>query len=162
MLTNRIVRLSLLASMIAPLAIGAADDPTWIETGHFAWTVEAPLAGPTIVDGDEKFSIKDPTIVRHDGEWHLFCTVRGHERSHGVVYLHFEDWEAAADAEQVMLPMHPGYYCAPQVFYFTPHQRWYMICWTYPRLVGAVDGYAACSKFSGDWYPSAECRRTRL
>ncbi len=34
--------------------------------------------------------------------------------------------------------------------------------WTYPRLVGAVDGYAACSKFSGDWYPSAECRRTRL
>jgi len=24
--------------------------------------------------------------------------------------------------------MHDGYFCAPQVFYFTPHEKWYLIC----------------------------------
>jgi len=31
-------------------------------------------------------------------------------------------------AEQRVLTCHPGYFCAPQVFYFTPHARWYLIC----------------------------------
>lgn len=119
-----------LAILCGALAFPAlADEPAdWLDTGQFAWTVGAPLAGPTTVDGDEKHSIKDPSIVYHNGEWHLFCTVRGRERSHGTVYLHFADWDDAATAEQVMLPMHAGYFCAPQVFYFTPHEKWYLVC----------------------------------
>lgn len=114
--------------MAVPSGLTADDAPAWIETGEFAWTASEPLVGPMTLDGDEKYSIKDPTVVHHEGEWHLFCTVRGHERSHGIVYLHFADWADAADAEQVMLPLHAGYFCAPQVFYFTPHEKWYLIC----------------------------------
>jgi hypothetical protein len=106
----------------------ADDTPAWLESGEFSWSASAPLIGPMMVEGDEKHSIKDPTVVHHDGEWHLFCTVRGRERSHGIVYLHFADWADAANAEQVMLPMHAGYFCAPQVFYFSPHEKWYLIC----------------------------------
>lgn len=117
-----------IVAVIVPGPVMADDSPDWLQSGEFSWTLGPPLAAPTIVEGDEKHSIKDPSIVWHDDEWHLFCTVRGNDRSHGVVYLHFADWSDAAEAEQVMLPMHPGYYCAPQIFYFTPHEKWYLIC----------------------------------
>jgi len=79
--------------------------------------------------GSEKWlSVKDPSVVRYKGKWHLFCTVRGTVRSHAVIYVTFADWNQAAKAEQRVLTCHPGYFCAPQVFYFTPHARWYLIC----------------------------------
>ncbi len=64
----------------------------------------------------------------HGGKWHLFCTVRAKHHSHCVVYLSFKDWAEADHAERHWLTMHDGYYCAPQVFYFTPHRKWYFIC----------------------------------
>jgi hypothetical protein len=58
----------------------------------------------------------------------LFCTVRGTKRSHAVVYVSFKDWAKAGEAERHVLSCHSGYFCAPQVFYFTPHRKWYLIC----------------------------------
>lgn len=94
----------------------------------FAWTTGAALVAPQAVDGDQKYSIKDPSVVFADGKWRLFCTVRGRDRSHGVVYLEFEDWDQAGAAPQRMLTMHAGFFCAPQVFYFRPHGKWYLVC----------------------------------
>ncbi len=102
------------------------------------WTTGKSIAGPMRIDGESWLSIKDPTIVRHEGKWHVFCTVRGTTRSHAIVYLSFADWDQAEEAEQRILSCHEGYFCAPQVFYFRPHQKWYMICqasddsWTPP------------------------------
>lgn len=104
------------------------DCPQLIETGDFAWTSSPPLVGPTTINGETWHSIKDPSIVHYDGKWHLFCTVRGKTRSHSTVYLSFKDWKDAATAEQRELTCHQGYFCAPQVFYFKPHQKWYLIC----------------------------------
>lgn len=95
---------------------------------EFAWTSSSVLVSPRALAGDEKVSVKDPTIVRHDGRWHLFVTVRGTERSHLIAYLSFEDWKDAATAEQVVLPNHAGFFCAPQVFWFRPHRKWYLVC----------------------------------
>jgi len=94
----------------------------------FQWTTGPAVVHPKRVDGEDWLSIKDPSIVRFEDRWHLFCTVRGVKRSHAVVYLSFADWKDADKAEQTVLPCHEGYFCAPQVFYFTPHKRWYMIC----------------------------------
>jgi len=80
------------------------------------------------VDGEKWVSVKDPSIVRYRGKWHLFCTVRGVERSHAIIYLTFAKWSQARQATQQVLKCHPGYFCAPQVFYFTPQKRWYMLC----------------------------------
>jgi hypothetical protein len=66
--------------------------------------------------------------VFDQGRWHLFCTVRGRERSHQIEYLTFADFDHAPQAQRQFLNIHPGFYCAPQVFYFRPQQTWYLIC----------------------------------
>ena len=83
---------------------------------------------PKDLPGISCHSIKNPSVVFYDNKWHLFCTVRGKERSHAIVYLNFAKWEEAHQAPQHVLTMHSGYFCAPQVFYFRPHKRWYLIC----------------------------------
>ena len=97
-------------------------------SGDFRWTTLMPVLGPPQDAPEEWIAIKDPSIVRFNDKWHLFCTVRGLKRSHAVVYLSFSDWNEAADAQTHVLSCHDGYYCAPQVFYFEPQKKWYMIC----------------------------------
>ena len=96
--------------------------------GRFEWTVSPPLVMPPNRPDDVYYAIKDPSIVRYQGRWHLFCTIRGRNRSHQIEYLAFDDWQRADTSSRHMLKMHDGYYCAPQVFYFRPHNRWYLIC----------------------------------
>jgi len=97
-------------------------------TGRFLWTTAAPLVRPKPAAGEDWISIKDPAILRHENKWHLFCSVRGMKRSHAIVYLSFSEWDRAAEARQYVLKCHDGFFCAPQVFYFTPHKKWYLIC----------------------------------
>jgi hypothetical protein len=96
--------------------------------GKFAWTTGRAVVKPVKAGGEEWISVKDPSIVRYGDRWHLFCTVRGQKRSHAVVYLAFDEFNNADKAKQHVLSCHEGYFCAPQVFYFSPHKRWYLIC----------------------------------
>lgn len=102
--------------------------------GRFKWTVSPPLVSPP--EGvprtenrpaDTLYSVKDPTVVYYKGRWHLFCTIRGLKRSHQIEYLSFENWKDANAAARHVLTLSDGYFCAPQVFYFTPAKRWYLI-----------------------------------
>ncbi len=97
-------------------------------TGRFRWTVSQPLFSPPVGSHDMYYSIKDPSIVRYQGRWHLFCSIRGAARSHQIEYLSFADWESTSTARRTLLHIHRGFYCAPQVFYFTPQKKWYLIC----------------------------------
>jgi len=101
--------------------------PSAFETGNFHWVV-----GPPIVAAREStpemtyFSIKDPSVIRFKDCWHLFCTVRGKPRTHQVEYLVLRDWQDEQPRRE-FLRITDGYYCAPQVFYFRPHKKWYLI-----------------------------------
>jgi hypothetical protein len=95
---------------------------------EFRWSYGPPVVEARAVDGMEFVSMKDPSIVRYEDKWHLFCTVRGPTRSHAIVYLGFTDFSKAHEAERHILSCHPGYFCAPQVFYFTPQKKWFLIC----------------------------------
>jgi len=97
-------------------------------SGNFRWSISQPLVAPTERPDDPCRSIKDPSIVFYQGRWHLFCTIRSQKRTHQIEYLSFTDWKDANSAERRILKMHNGYFCAPQVFYFTPHKKWYLIC----------------------------------
>jgi hypothetical protein len=45
-----------------------------------------------------------------------------------IEYCSFEKWEEANAAPRTTLEVSDSaYYCAPQVFYFTPHRKWYLI-----------------------------------
>jgi len=93
----------------------------------FRWKVSPPLIGPAARAEDPCHAIKDPSVVRYNDRWHLFCTIRSQKRSHQIEYLSFEDWEDANDADRHVLTLTDGYFCAPQVFYFTPQNKWYLI-----------------------------------
>ena len=101
--------------------------PEGFRLGEFRWETGGLVVTPKSRKGFEWYSIKDPSVVFYEGRWHLFCTLRGKQRSHTVEYLTFTDWKDANQAERHILPMHPGYFCAPQVFYFSPQKKWYLI-----------------------------------
>jgi glycosyl hydrolase family 62 len=123
----------LLAVMCSALAITdfaaptVASDPHPLSSGDFRWAFGAPLVAPADRPEDPCYSVKDPTVVHYDGRWHLFCTIRSVKRSHQIEYLSFADWKDANAAKRHVLKITDGYFCAPQVFYFTPHRKWYLI-----------------------------------
>lgn len=108
----------------------AASSPAVADllAGQFRWQASPPLIGPPQAADDLYYSIKDPSIVYFQGRWHLFCTIRGKTRSHQIEYLSFADFEHLGHARRQMLTMHAGFFCAPQVFYFAPQKKWYLIC----------------------------------
>ena len=76
-------------------------------------------------------SIKDPTIVRYKDLWHVYATAYSTSaRTWSMVYLNFKDWSEASKAKLTYIDINPnlrGYHCAPHLFYFTPHKKWYLI-----------------------------------
>ena len=127
------VTLLVLAFAVFPVPIWAGEDidgerrASPYETGSFRWTVGPPvLAARSSTPEMTYYSIKDPSVVRFDDRWHIFCTVRGRPRTHQVEYLSLSDWQDPKPRRE-MLEIIPGYYCAPQVFYFRPHKKWYLL-----------------------------------
>jgi hypothetical protein len=98
-----------------------------LSSGEFRWTVGAPLVSAATRTDDPCYSVKDPSIVYFQGRWHLFCTIRSVKRTHQIEYLSFDDWKNANQAPRHILTITNNYFCAPQVFYFKPHRKWYMI-----------------------------------
>jgi len=91
------------------------------------WEYSAPLIGPERRKTNPSHAQKDPTLVFHEGKWHVFMTVKLPGRS-AIEYCSFDDWEQADASERTILEISDSdYYCAPQVFYFRPHERWYLI-----------------------------------
>ncbi len=118
---------SLFQSGLAIESRAAGPSSDAFHSGLFKWTASGPLLSPAHRPEDPCYSVKDPSIVRFENRWHLFCTIRSQKRTHQIEYLSFEDWNHANSAERHILTVTNGYFCAPQVFYFEPHSRWYMI-----------------------------------
>ena len=57
-------------------------------SGAFSWQASGPLVAPVERPEDRCHAIKDPSIVRHDGRWHLFCSIRSATRTHQVDVRH--------------------------------------------------------------------------
>ena len=120
------MKLIILTFIILPALLSAAD-PAWLTTGEFHWKGSPPLIGPIETNADPDVALKDPTMVFDEGKWHLFATHRMASGKVDMQYLCFTDWEDADKATRHTLDIHDQYHCAPQVFYFTPHQKWYLI-----------------------------------
>lgn len=91
------------------------------------WEHSAPLIAPEKRDGNPSRAQKDPTVVFHGGKWHVFMTVKLPGKS-AIEYCSFEKWEDADRSDRTILKISDSdYYCAPQVFYFAPHGKWYLV-----------------------------------
>ncbi|WP_437834487.1 non-reducing end alpha-L-arabinofuranosidase family hydrolase [Sorangium sp. So ce1153] len=95
----------------------------------FEWTSSPPLITPP----SGAASIKDPTVLFHDGKWHVYATQ--YAGGYNMTYLNFTDWNQAGAAAKTSLSTNPnltGYKCAPQLFYFAPQRLWYLVYQTQP------------------------------
>jgi hypothetical protein len=91
------------------------------------WEYTAPLITPEDRDRNRSRAQKDPTVVFHEGRWHVFMTVKLPGRS-AIEYCSFEKWDEADASPRTILKVSDSeYYCAPQVFYFAPHEKWYLV-----------------------------------
>jgi hypothetical protein len=91
------------------------------------WEYTAPLIAPEKRDSNPSRAQKDPTVVFYGGKWHVFMTVKLPGRS-AIEYCSFKKWEEANRSQRTILKVSSSdYYCAPQVFYFAPHKKWYLI-----------------------------------
>jgi len=98
--------------------------------GPFRWKSSGALIKPVSDDTHKLVSVKDPTVVYYGDKWHVYATTANARGSWSMVYLSFKDWPEAAKARPYYMDANPnlrGYHCAPQVFYFRPHKKWYLI-----------------------------------
>jgi len=99
----------------------------------FTWTSTGPLIAPKN-DSRNIAAIKDPSIVHHDGAYHIFATTAigsdDPNSGYNLVYMTFKDWDEAADATHRYLDQSAigkGYRAAPQIVYFEPQDLWYLL-----------------------------------
>ena len=91
------------------------------------WECSAPLISPEDRPSDRSAAQKDPTVVLAGGKWHVFMTIKLKGVS-AIEYCSFTAWSGAHKARRTILKIADSkYYCAPQVFYFRPHKKWYLI-----------------------------------
>ena len=96
----------------------------------FQWTTPGPLVSAVADATHPIVSVKDPTIVFFNGEWHVYATTSDTKSRWSLVYFHFADWPEAATASQYYIDQNPrmaGYHAAPQLFFFAPQNKWYLI-----------------------------------
>ncbi len=105
---------------------GSTDGQTCDLPSKFSWTSTDPLITP---HNSNWASIKDPTIVKFNNQYHVFASIVDKTRNgYGGVYMNFSDWAQANSAQQVDMSTTPaGGAVAPQVFYFEPQKKWYLI-----------------------------------
>lgn len=91
------------------------------------WEYSAPLISPEAREREPSRAQKDPTVVFHEGRWHVFMTAKLPGRS-AIEYCSFARWEDAHASARTLLPVSDSdYFCAPQVFFFRPHRLWYLV-----------------------------------
>jgi hypothetical protein len=88
---------------------------------NLSWTASAPLISPK----NGAASIKDPTIVNYNGKYHVFATI--YNSGYKSTYLNFYDLNNASSATQTAFAPAGSSTVAPQVFYFAPQNKWYLI-----------------------------------
>jgi enterochelin esterase-like enzyme len=128
---------SLVVAIVMMLTDSAAGQPAAAETvatstiaAPFRWTASDVLIEPVSDDEHQILSVKDPSVVRFNDRWHVYATTANAPGGWSIVYLSFKDWSDAADAKPYYIDENPalrGYHCAPQVFYFRPQKKWYLI-----------------------------------
>ncbi|MEV5349294.1 non-reducing end alpha-L-arabinofuranosidase family hydrolase [Streptomyces achromogenes] len=108
---------------------GAAPAPHKGLPSSFSWSSSKQLIAPKSDATHEIAGIKDPSVVRYKGKYHVFASVAS-ASGYNLVYLSFKDWSQAGSATHHYLDrtaIGSGYRAAPQVFYYAPQKLWYLV-----------------------------------
>ncbi|MFE2845890.1 non-reducing end alpha-L-arabinofuranosidase family hydrolase [Streptomyces scopuliridis] len=97
--------------------------------GSFSWSSSSALIAPKPDSAHNIAGIKDPSVVRYNGKYHVFASTAS-ASGYNLVYLSFSDWSQAGSATHHYLDrsaIGTGYRAAPQVFYYAPQGLWYLV-----------------------------------
>ena len=126
---------SAIAACSKSSAPGPGDSPADAAIGcgapaNFAWSSAGPVLSPKSDATHDLVSIKDPSVVYFNGKWHVFVSTVDMNGAYSMAYVTFADWDHTADATFYYLDQTPtlrGYHAAPQVFFFAPQNKWYLV-----------------------------------
>ncbi len=112
-------------------------------TTPLKWKSTDVLVKPISDETHTIVSVKDPTVVYYNSLWHIYATAYSTSaRTWTMVYLNFKDWSEAPNAKLTYIDVNPNltrYNCAPHLFFFTPHKKWYLTFQTQPPKYCTTD-----------------------
>ena len=121
------------------------------------WTVGDPVLSRGPTGTFSEVSVKDPSIVHFEGRWHLFFTALGPD----VVttgYVSAEELSGLAAAPRhdlTSIRQNRSYACAPQVLYYRPQGRWYLIFQNLDARYQPAFSTTTTISGPGSWTPPA-------
>jgi hypothetical protein len=111
-----------LGLVLADPAILAAPNP------NPTWFVDAPILLRAGAEPYDHYAVKDPTIVFSGGRYHMFYTGANASGGWQTLYSSATTLAGFRTAPHIYLSrIGESYFAAPEVFYFEPHARWYLI-----------------------------------
>jgi endo-1,4-beta-xylanase len=108
----------------------------------FSWSSSGVLLGPQSDATHNLTAIKDPSVIYFDGKWQVFVSTVTAAGTYNLAYLTFPDWDHTADATFYYMDQTPGlsgYHAAPEVFFFTPQNKWYLVYQSGPPTYSTND-----------------------
>ncbi|MGO9012012.1 MAG: non-reducing end alpha-L-arabinofuranosidase family hydrolase [Bryobacteraceae bacterium] len=125
------------SSSLSLVVSAAAEAPA-----TYAWSSSGPLISAIPNATHPIVSVKDPTVVYYENQWNVYATTADTSGNWNMVYLNFPDWSQASAAQPYYMDATPGfsgYHCAPELFYFTPQNKWYLIYQSGPPQYSTAD-----------------------
>jgi endo-1,4-beta-xylanase len=122
---------------------GNEQEPVCELSPTLQWTTpSAPLFAPPSDATHALVAIKDPTVVRFDARWHVFASSVSTAGAYNMVYTSFSDFSEAPSATFYHMDQTPGwatYVAAPELFYFRPQEKWYLVFQSGPPMFSTAD-----------------------
>jgi endo-1,4-beta-xylanase len=121
--------LGLAATATSAIATGAPGGVAGLPSS-FQWSSSGPLISPKPDAAHPIVSVKDPTVVRYKGRWLVYATTANTSGEWSLQYTSFKHWSQAPAAPRYFLDqtaIGPGYRAAPQLFYFAPKKKWFLV-----------------------------------
>jgi endo-1,4-beta-xylanase len=115
---------------LSPKADEATPDAANGVPARFQWSSSGPILSPVSDAKHDLVSIKDPSIVYYKGKWHIFVSTVAVGGIYSIAYVGVSDLRDTSSAAFYYLDQTPalvGYHAAPQVFYFRPQNKWYLV-----------------------------------
>jgi len=120
----------LAVALCSLLAIGSSFAVAQTIPTSFSWTSTGPIISAKSDATHDIVAVKDPSTVYYNGQYIVYASYANSAGDWGMEYLHFTNWSEASAATPYFMDDNPnfsGYHTAPQVFYFAPQNKWYLI-----------------------------------
>jgi endo-1,4-beta-xylanase len=119
------------AAMLVSVALSGVA--AYAEDGlpsSFRWHSSGVLISPKSDATHNLIAIKDPSVVFFRDRWLVYATSVNSAGNYSMVFTSFSNFSRAGAASQFYLDkssIGPGYRAAPQLFFFAPQDKWYLV-----------------------------------